>query len=414
MDLNILRAMSFRSVFCRLRSKIPLSLLSGDTCNLLDWYKVYYSTFPDHQEISFDVFKTLIKSRSLEDQPEALFFQILNAIEKVPVSVSNGIENVLNELAYSGKVASIVQKYQNGYEIDLLQEVESITREFKKHMHIPDSLMQWEDADISTVLESECHKNGLNINVFPQLKENVRGLRGGDTVAVVAPVDSGKTSLLACMATDFAAQLSRLQNERPILWLVNESIASRTISRIYSAATGLDLKQIRDLHMQGKFEDLYHSNIGMPNRIRVKNAHNMTLNQIHVLVQEMHPIVLIVDMLANIKGIKTDKLHVDLEYIWQELRSMGCENDFITIGTVQLSKDGYNKLYPEIIDLKESKVGIQGALDLLIMMGRLFNGDYYLRGISTPKNKIPRYGKSSFNRFEVVFNPSICSFNSGD
>lgn len=77
------------------------------------------------------------------------------------------------------------------------------------------------------------------------------------------------------------------------------------------------------------------------------------------------------------------------------------------MGTVQVSAEGFDMLYPPISALQNSKTGIQTTLDMCIMMGALVNPTaQFLRGISTPKNKLARSGANSLVQFEAVFNPN--------
>ncbi|MGJ8863455.1 hypothetical protein ABFP36_24095, partial [Salmonella enterica subsp. enterica serovar Kentucky] len=58
-----------------------------------------------------------------------------------------------------------------------------------------------------------------------------------------------------------------------------------------------------------------------------------------------------------------------------------------------------------------SKIGLQGALDIQIMMGKLNAPEYELiRGLSLPKNKRKVIGKSSSMQAEVIFQPDIARF----
>ena len=84
---------------------------------------------------------------------------------------------------------------------------------------------------------------------------------------------------------------------------------------------------------------------------------------------------------------------------------------------MQLSVEGYDMLYPPLTAMKQSKIGVQGALDLCIMMGRLDPSTrpdmLDVRGISTPKNKLGKSGSQSYLQFQVEFNGGRCQFNAG-
>ena len=71
-------------------------------------------------------------------------------------------------------------------------------------------------------------------------------------------------------------------------------------------------------------------------------------------------------------------------------------------------------LYPPYSALKDSKTGIQGATDLIVMMGALDAPEMAsLRGISTPKNKFQMPKMPSHVQAEVFFDAARCQFDQG-
>lgn len=422
MDYLIVKAMCERKVWQRLREQIPKSMLAPDTVALLGWVDLYYSTYTDSNAVQWDAMQTLLGMRGQHLQKEQMDIlkHMLKQVQQVPDEAAAGVVRTLNEMAYSGEMAALVQRYQDGDEVDFIAEAKQLERKYSSVATAQDSLLNWEDGGVDDILAATDESGGLKLTVFPELANNIRGLRGGDCVAVAAPVDAGKTSLLASTVVSLVEQM--VQNEaedigRPVLWLVNESLAKRTVPRIYQAATGLTLHEIVEQHKQGKFAEKYLAKVGSWDRIRVKDAHSITMPQIATLMEEMRPAVLVVDMVANIRGGTADSEAQGLEKLWQELRVLGCEYDCIIIGTMQLSIEGYDILYPPLTAMKQSKVGVQGALDLCIMMGRkdpstrpdLLN----VRGISTPKNKLGKSGSQSYLQFQVEFDGGRCQFNAG-
>ena len=131
----------------------------------------------------------------------------------------------------------------------------------------------------------------------------------------------------------------------------------------------------------------------------------------------MRPAVVVFDMLANFRlaGAQNGANKADgVEQLWQEVREMAVRHDFISLSTVQISQEGGNQLYPPYSALKDSKTGIQGATDIILMMGSLDNPDaQVIRGLSTPKNKFACAGKQSYVMGEVWFDGSKCVFNDG-
>lgn len=422
MDFNLLRAFCERKVMDRLYEQTPKSLLAPDTVAMIGWLQLYFATYPDSNEVNFEAMNTLLDMRGTHLQKEQMDIMkhMLKTIQNVPNELVAGTVKTLNELAYSGEMAALVSKYQAGDEIDFVQEAKALERKYSGVAAANDSLLKWEDGGVDDILAATDESGGLKLSVFSELSRNIRGLRGGDCVAVAAPVDAGKTSLLAATVVSLAEQMheqKEVYGERPILWLVNESLAKRTVPRIYQAATGLTLQQIVEQHKEGKFADKYLKKVGTWDKIRVKDAHSMNLGQISTLLEEMKPAVLVVDMVSGIKGANADSEHQALERTWQELRILGCEHDCIIIGSMQLSADGYDMLYPPLTAMKQSRIGVQGALDLCIMMGRLNVNDKpdmaNIRGISTPKSKLTKSGCQSYVQFQVEFDGGRCQFKDG-
>lgn len=418
MDCVLARALCNKKRCSQLLPYVPKEMIAPDVNAFVQWLNVYWATYPEHDVVNFDAFDSMVNLRggNLTPEDKAALRSIVSQVKGVDEAAVNGIVSTLHELAYSGQAAKLLAQYQEGDEIDLKGEMQRLHRQFLEGVKVQDELLQWENRSLDDVFAANEEGKGLKLRFLPELNRSVRALRGGDTVAVAAPVDAGKTSLLACIAADFANQMHtdhELVGDRCILWLVNESLAVRTVPRIYQAATRLTPIQMRQLHREGKFLPLYTSKVGRMDRIRVKDAHSITMSQIQTLLEEMRPAVLIVDMVANIRGGTMETEHQNLEAKWQELRVLGCEYDCLVLGTMQFSAEGYDLLYPPLTALKQSKIGVQGALDLAIFMGKLNNDTEGRRGISTPKNKCPVSGVPSINQFEVIFDAQKCQFDSG-
>lgn len=397
-------------------------MLAPDTVALLGWVDLYYSTYQDHAEVRPDAFESMVNLRAGATPREQLDIlrHMFRTVQQVPDDSVIGVVRTLNELAYSGEVAALTARYQAGDEVDFVAEMKSLQRKYGDGAAVQDSLMEWESGSVDDILAHTDESGGLKLNVFEQLQSNIRGCRGGDCIAVAAPVDAGKTSLLASIVVGFAEQMQQqpdIYGTRPILWLVNESLAARTVPRIYQAATHWTLQEIRERHELGEFAPAYLKKVGAYDRIRVKNAHSLSMAQIATLIEEMNPAVLVIDMVANIRGGTMETEHQNLESKWQELRVLGCEHDCIMLGTMQLSAEGYDLLYPPLTAMKQSKIGVQGALDLAIMMGRLDPSTrpdaQSMRGISTPKNKMGLSGCESYLQFQVEFQGGRCKFLEG-
>lgn len=97
---------------------------------------------------------------------------------------------------------------------------------------------KWASDDILQYLEADADDSGLQFDTFDILKQNLKGLHAGHNIAVVAPTDKGKTSLLCRIAVDMAKQAKNIDEYKDscILYLVNEGLAETITPRIYCTA----------------------------------------------------------------------------------------------------------------------------------------------------------------------------------
>ena len=211
MDLIVVKAMCTQKGWNRLREQIPKSMLAPDTSNLLDWVGLYWNTYPEHQEVQWDAMQSMLNLRAghLSREERVIMDELMREVQAVPQDSVVGIVQTLNELAYSGEVAALTQRYQDGEEVDYLLEMKHLQRKYGDGAAVHESLLEWESGSVDEILAATDESGGLKLGVFEQLASNIRGLRGGDCIAVAAPVDSGKTSLLAAIAVDFAEQMQQ-------------------------------------------------------------------------------------------------------------------------------------------------------------------------------------------------------------
>ncbi len=414
-------AMANRNRFKSLASSIPTDMVTGETSVMLQWYGLYYETWPARADIDFDELESLVRLRSTGATAEslAITLHLVERLRHPPAEdAMAGILAQLYELDLSGRAGAILAKFNSGGEVDLAYELQRLAADTCRAKGQSDPAAYIETA-IGDLLAEVSNDAGIKFRRLHVLRDGVLGLQGGASVAIAARPDKGKTSFVADVLTDFAPQcVSFFGADRPILWLCNEGSGKRIIPRIYQAALGKNLNEIIEMSNAGTLVPAYEEAIGAGQRyIRVKDAHGMSLAQIEQVVDSMRPCVVVFDMLANVRtgkggggGNKAD----EVETLWQGAREMAVLKDFIALSTVQISAEGDNLLYPSYSALKDSKTAAQGACDIIIMVGSLNNPDAHaLRGISTPKNKFAPPGGKSYVQSEVYFKADICRFDQG-
>ena len=417
-DGLILQALTDKARYRALRDAVPVSMLSPESQTVLAWYPLYFQAYPEHERIDWAAMDALVKLRSGYNAEQMAIMRHALAQAAAPVDevAVKGVVNSLYERDFSGRAAALIARYQAGEEVDLVYELHRMTDSTARTLAQSTSA-QWIDDSIEDILKHEEKDYGLK---FPTsvLSGAIKGVLGGASVAIAGRPDKGKTSLIAFILAHFAKQLDNyFDPERPILWLNNEGKGQRIVPRIYQAALGLDMDELVALSNAGELRARYESVVGRVDRIRVKDMHGASFAQIEQVIEAMRPCVVVWDMMANFRlgsssggGNKAD----EIEEKWQVAREMAVRHDFVSLGTVQISNEGGNMLYPPYSALKDSKTGIQGATDLIVMMGALDTPEMAsLRGLSTPKNKYQMPGKPSHVQSEVYFDASKCQFQDG-
>ena len=417
MDANILAALSNRQRFKSISAFVPQGMLTPETQAMIAWFNVYFSTFTEHDDVDVDSLKWLIDQRSGDASPEskAITMQYAELLRRKPdEGTVKGVLSSLYDLDFSGRVGAILAAYDRGEDVDPVHEIDLLAREVKRAKS-NGKAGDYIDTSIDDLLKEIANDVGIKFRRIPALFQAIAGIQGGASLAIGARPDKGKTSFIADVLTDWAPQcIDFFGPDRPILWLNNEGSGKRIIPRIYQAALGLDLYGITDLSNKGELQDAYTKAIGgVPNYIRVKDIHGANLAHIEQIVEDMQPSVVVFDMLANVRmasaagGNKADSV----EAAWQEVREMAVRYDFIAASTVQVSAEGGNMLYPPYSALKDSKTGIQGATDVILMLGSLDNPQLAnLRGIGTPKNKFAVPSQPSYIQAQLDFDAPRCRF----
>ena len=421
MDSLLLHALSNKQRYNSLKHVVPQGMVAPDTLALMQWYGAYFGAFPERDAVDVDELQSLVRLRSANAAPESvqITLHLIEQLRQKPDDTAiNGILGQLYELDLSGRAAALIEKYQRGDEVDLAYELSRLSQQAvrSKASATPDDYIK---TGIDELLAEVSDDKGLKFRRIAALREHILGLQGGASIAIAARPDKGKTSLIASVLTDFAPQVVQMYGgERPILWLNNEGSGKRIIPRIYQAALGKDLNEIILMSNANQLVPAYTEAIGgISDIIRVKDMHGASLAQIEQVIEAQRPAVVVADMLANFRlssAVNGANKADAVEQIWQEWRELMVRHDCIGMATVQISVEGGNMLYPPYSALKDSKTGIQGATDVIIMMGSLDNPDAQtIRVLSSPKNKFATPGKPSCFQSEVYFDGARCVFNDG-
>jgi replicative DNA helicase len=391
---------------------------------LLADFGQFFREFPDANRIEHGPFLTWYRGfrhPTMKDESFALYAAVITkSMDDVSEELEAGLMARLVAADTASRVTSLLEKWNNGDEVDLYRELRSNVERYEQQVDRKVRNPQVLDP-IEDLLKDEENDSGLHWRL-PCLNRHIKPLRGGDFVVIAARPDKGKTTFCSSELTFMSKQVDEVYpgEGRSILWFNNEGPGRKIITRNFQSALGCtteDLVKLSNTPADAEFAK-YKTQVrqqyaaalgGRPGVLRVFDVHDMWNHEVEDIMLKYKPALVLFDMVDNIKfggeannnGARTDQL---LEAMYQWARLMGVKHDCAVLATSQISADGDGLSYPTLPMLKDSKTGKQGAADVIITIGAL--NDPVLensRYIGTTKNKLVRTGKKGSPAQEVFF-----------
>ena len=422
LDITTLRLLKYRDRYDRLRRSVPKGALAPLTTDLLNDFGVFFREFSDAKRIDHGPFITWYRGfrhPNMKDDNFALYSTIIaKSMEDIAPELEAGLMERLVAADTASVVTGLIEKWNNGDEIDLYKELRNSVERFEQQVDRKVKNPQVLDP-IEDLLKAEENDTGLHWRL-PCLNRHIKPLRAGDFVIIAARPDKGKTTFCASELTYMASQVDALYpgENRSILWFNNEGPGKKIVMRNFQAALAATTEDLVKLSNTPSLDPKWKTKVredyatalgGRPGVLRIFDIHDMWNHEVEDIMKMHKPALVLFDMVDNIKfggdtnnnGQRTDQL---LEAMYQWARLMGVKHDCSVLATSQISADGDGVSYPTLPQLKDSKTGKQGAADLIITLGAL--NDPVLensRYIGTTKNKLVRTGKKGSPQQEVFF-----------
>lgn len=419
LDLTLLRLLKDKAIHGRLRAGIPEAGLDETTHQLVRDIDRFYKEFPDAQRIdikNFKVWWSEFLHASMPDDKAVLYRSIIDHMaEDVPAEMMEGMAQRLLTVEAAMGTLGLVQRFNEGAEIDFLPELESMIASFNDRMLRKTKLPRVEHTPDELFQPQEEGKAGISFRL-DTINRSFRPMVGGDFGIAAGRPDRGKTTFLASESSFWIPQLDAVWpgEDRVGLWLNNEGSGHKIKKRYFQAALGLKESEMVDLMKKGQLMGALQEQLGDDlGRMQFFDIHDMYSHEVEAIIKQTRPGFIIFDMIDHIKftgglvngGSRTDQI---LEEMYKWGRNIAVKHDCIGIATSQISAEGDGEQFPPMSALKDSKTGKQGACDFILMLGALNDPamDGY-RWIGAPKNKLHREGGPKDPRGEVLFRPDI-------
>lgn len=403
-DGTLLKVLSTKAGYTRYRKAVPMQVLDSRTQALIKDLDIWYrETDKDATSQEFTTFLGVQHRTLSTDDLAVLTAMVRAAREGVDPAVEATLMSRLAAADAAYRQATLLEAFNNGEEVDLYAGMTHIMQDFEaaRGVILRDECI--DDEDLELWLTREMDESGLHWGL-PCIERNWRPLRGGDFGVIGARVGVGKTTLITQLEAHWAGQLPA---DRPVLHANNEGPGDRIMQRAIQSTLRMTIPEMVKLGA-AEVQRQYREAVGGKGKILVKDVHGWNTVQLEELIRQKNPGIVIVDMMEHVRlgqetthgGTRTDQL---LEAVAQYCRIMAVKYDIPIVGTVQLSGDAQGVPYPTLSMVKDSKTGIQAALDFFLTVG--MSDDPMLensRFIGGCKSKINRPGGKTSPHTEVT------------
>src|SRR6187549_3088531 len=125
MELPILHALRSKQKYRTLIGAVPRSMIGQEAGLLLDWYKLYFNAYTEHDHVDIDALESLIKLRGgYEREALGTVLHLTHQLRQdIDIGTVKGIISQLHELDLQGRAQALLSRYEAGEEIELSYEL---------------------------------------------------------------------------------------------------------------------------------------------------------------------------------------------------------------------------------------------------------------------------------------------------
>lgn len=398
-EISLLKAMLVKQNIEQYLHLLDPKRLTRESIQLLKDYQIYFSKNPEKKEISLPEFREffLIAQHPNFDEKEV---EVYNRVFEnlAGECLESSVEQIIASFEQQELYTQLQKDLYDNVDIEAVSEkIEKARERINQFKGLSEA--QDQEMSLTLALDTTDRSQGLQWRL-KCLNEVVGPLIESDFIIFSAFVGKGKTSWLASESTHMAQQM---KGDKQVLWFNNEGNWKKILSRLYCATlncTEADLRKYPE-----KAQEAYIKKMnGDINRIKVIDIKGKSTKDIERIIKNHNPGLILIDMLDKVRGFEiylkgesgTTERYNQL-YAWAEQMADVAP----LIATSQLNGDGCNEAYPQMTNLRGSRVDKQANAAAMIIMGAL-EGNQTERYLSTPKNKLS--GNESW-KSPVKFDP---------
>jgi len=378
----------------RFEDLVNRDILSEEEAILFSDFKEYFRVFPSEDHISSVSFREwffLVRHPKLSGDRAEIFKILLDKIFDGESLSEEEEKQLIYSLIAREYCLNIGNKGFQGFDSDIDPEsaIEDIQGLIDNYNQEVDKVAEYEQylcrQDLEEIVDSLSVKGGFRWPL-ESLRKSLGPLRKGDFVILGARPDSGKTSMLAFLITNFAQQL---KDDEKVLVVHNEEGGLKFKYRCFQSALGKSVVEIRK-DISGARERYIELMGGDLNRIEIFDKPGVNVKDVAPVLKQGKFKLIVFDQLWKIHGFEkvagNEVTRQTMLFNWA--RELAKKYGPV-ITSHQADATAQGEKYIDMNQLYLSKTGVQGEADAIITMGRTYEaGMEDIRYLFIPKNKL--------------------------
>ena len=364
MELALIRSLMTKDFYDNHRgAKCPDRLFSKDVRKIKSTLDKAMRTY--ERDVTPDEIEALFISGNptLTTAQKQAYGSLFAQIKKEQPLGSDIAQEVLSKLfqqVIGEDIANLGFDYVNG-EKSNLEPLRNILEQYADDF-TPNLNIQWDDIDIDTLLSRNDLEARWTFNI-PSLCRKIEGVNSGHLIEIGARPNTGKTSFHASL---IASPRGFAHQGANCIILCNEEGYHRVAARYLTAATGMDMMQIKK--NPSKARDLYAP---VKERIKIKDATGRDMDWVESICKSYKPDIVVLDMgdkFAKTGGFARpdEALKANAVYARQIAKEHECAMFYMS----QLSADAEGKVLLNQSMMEGSRTGKAAEADLMVLIAK--------------------------------------------
>ena len=364
MELSLIRSLMQKDFYDNHRgAKCPDRLFSKDVRKIKAMIDKAMRTYernvtPDEIEALF-----ISSNPTLTTAQKQAYSSLFAQVKKEQPLGSDIAQEVLSKLfqqVIGEDIANLGFDYVNG-EKSNLEPLRNILEQYADDF-TPNLNIEWDDIELDTLLKRNDLEARWTFNI-PSLTRKIEGVNSGHLIEIGARPNTGKTSFHASL---IASPKGFAHQGANCIILCNEEGYHRVAARYLTAATGMDMMQIKQNH--AKARDLYAP---VKERIKIKDATGRDMDWVESICKSYKPDIVVLDMgdkFARTGGFARpdEALKANAVYARQIAKEHECAMFYMS----QLSADAEGKVLLNQSMMEGSRTGKAAEADLMILIAK--------------------------------------------